>query len=244
MIDGSPAPRALPLPARWIGALGYLTLYVVESLGRFGRFLGAAVGLVFLPPLKLGRVAGRVYFIGFKSLTIVILTGAFTGMALGLQVFLTLQRVGSEAFVGPAVGIALVRELPGMVGDAVAAALAGRSMSAIGGEPGAGLAELRQMISEAVADAVEQHGKISMLMDIRDFTGVTPGGLYGDAKFGVQDVPDMEKLAVVGSKKWEEVMTNALGWISHGSIRYFEEDQMKEARAWVQTPLETTSKNK
>jgi phospholipid/cholesterol/gamma-HCH transport system permease protein len=98
-------PRALPPPARWIGTLGYLTLYVVGSLGRFGRFLGHAAALVFIPPLKMGRLAGRIYFIGFKSLIIVILTGAFTGMALGLQVFLTLQRVGSEAFVGTAVGI-------------------------------------------------------------------------------------------------------------------------------------------
>ena len=50
MTDGSPAPRALPLPARWIGALGYLTLYVVESLGRFGRFLGEYIIATLLPP--------------------------------------------------------------------------------------------------------------------------------------------------------------------------------------------------
>ena len=49
-------PRALPPPARWIGTLGYLTLYVVGSLGRFGRFLGHAAALVFIPPLKLGRL--------------------------------------------------------------------------------------------------------------------------------------------------------------------------------------------
>ena len=73
-----------------------LVLYIVESLGRFGRFLGQALALVFVPPLKVGRLVARVHFIGFKSLTIVILTGAFTGMALGLQVFLVLQRVGPE----------------------------------------------------------------------------------------------------------------------------------------------------
>ncbi|HZE35558.1 MAG TPA: hypothetical protein VE482_03590, partial [Candidatus Eisenbacteria bacterium] len=60
MTDGAPMPRALPPPARWIGSLGHLTLYIVESLGRFGRFLGHAVALAIIPPLKLGRLAGRI----------------------------------------------------------------------------------------------------------------------------------------------------------------------------------------
>jgi phospholipid/cholesterol/gamma-HCH transport system permease protein len=128
--EGPPMPRALPPPARWIGTLGYLTLYVVGLLGRFGRFLGHAAALVFIPPLKLGRLAGRIYFIGFKSLIIVILTGAFTGMALGLQVFLTLQRVGSEAFVGPAVGISLLRELGPVLTAVFVTGLAGSALTA------------------------------------------------------------------------------------------------------------------
>jgi len=128
--EGSAGPTPWPLPLRLIEALGWLALYIVASLGRFGRFLGEAVALVFIPPLKLGRLAGRIYFIGFKSLTIVILTGGFTGMALGLQVFLTLQRVGSEAFVGPAVGIALVRELGPVLTAVFVTGLAGSALTA------------------------------------------------------------------------------------------------------------------
>ena len=130
MKEGSAGPASWPLPLRLLEALGWLALYIVESLGRFGRFLGEAVALVFIPPLKLARLAGRIYFIGFKSLTIVILTGGFTGMALGLQVFLTLQRVGSEAFVGPAVGIALVRELGPVLTAVFVTGLAGSALTA------------------------------------------------------------------------------------------------------------------
>ncbi len=130
MTDWSAGHEAWPLPARCVEALGGRTLYLVESIGRFGRFLGQAVALVFIPPLKFRRLVGRVYFIGFKSLTIVILTGAFTGMALGLQVFLTLQRVGSEAFVGPAVGIALVRELGPVLTAVFVTGLAGSALTA------------------------------------------------------------------------------------------------------------------
>lgn len=127
---GSAGSQTWPLPARWVEALGRIVLYLVESLGRFGRFLGEAAALTFIPPLKLGQLLRRVYAIGFKSLTIVILTGTFTGMALGLQVFLTLQRVGSEAFVGPAVGIALVRELGPVLTAVFVTGLAGSALTA------------------------------------------------------------------------------------------------------------------
>jgi phospholipid/cholesterol/gamma-HCH transport system permease protein len=128
--NGSAGPATLPLGVRWIEALGRNLLYLMESLGRFGRFLAQAVTLAFIPPIKMGQLIRRVYSIGFKSLTIVMLTGAFTGMALGLQVFLTLQRVGSEAFVGPAVGIALVRELGPVLTAVFVTGLAGSALTA------------------------------------------------------------------------------------------------------------------
>ena len=63
------------------------------------------------PPLKFWAFIDRINFIGFRSLLIILLTGAFTGMVLGLQIFLTLSRFGSEAFLGPAVALSLIREL-------------------------------------------------------------------------------------------------------------------------------------
>ena len=70
---------------------------------------------------------------GFRSLSVILLTGAFTGMVLGLQGMLMLQRVGSEAFVGPLVAIALVREL----GPVLAALMVtGRAGSALAAEIG------------------------------------------------------------------------------------------------------------
>src|SRR5215510_6937864 len=98
MFSSSP-PDPWPLPLR-----------VVEALGRFGLFLVQAIAATFIPPFKLGRLLDRIHFIGFRSLTIVILTGAFTGMVLGLQIFLVLSRFGSEAYLGPAVALSLIRE--------------------------------------------------------------------------------------------------------------------------------------
>src|SRR5258705_7290730 len=84
---------------------------MVLGLGQFGRFFIQAAGYTVIPPFKFGRLVDRIHFIGFRSLTIVVLTGAFTGMVLGLQIFLTLSRFGSEAFLGPAVALSLIRQL-------------------------------------------------------------------------------------------------------------------------------------
>ena len=121
---------AQPLPVRMIGGLGAVTLDVVQSLGRFGRFLAQAVSFAVIPPIKVGRIVERIHFIGFRSLTIVILTGAFTGMVLGLQIFLVLSRFGSEAFLGPAVALSLIRELGPVLCALIVTGRAGSALTA------------------------------------------------------------------------------------------------------------------
>jgi phospholipid/cholesterol/gamma-HCH transport system permease protein len=123
-------PAAVPLPLRPLEGLGRIVLDIVQSLGRFGRFLGEAAAFAFVPPFKLARLVDRINFIGFQSLTIVILTGAFTGMVLGLQVFLTLTRFGAEGFLGPAVALALIRELGPVLCAVFVTGLAGSALTA------------------------------------------------------------------------------------------------------------------
>jgi phospholipid/cholesterol/gamma-HCH transport system permease protein len=119
-----------PLALRPVEGLGRVVLEVIESLGRFGRFLGHAAPLMVLPPVKVGRVVERIHFIGFRSLTIIVLTGAFTGMVLALQIFLVLSRFGSEAFLGPAVALALIRELGPVLCSLIVAGRAGSALTA------------------------------------------------------------------------------------------------------------------
>jgi phospholipid/cholesterol/gamma-HCH transport system permease protein len=119
-----------PAPLRPIAGLGHVSLEVVEALGRFGVFFLRAIRYAVTPPFKLGRLVDRVHFIGFRSLTIVVLTGAFTGMVLGLQVFLTLSRFGSEAYLGPAVALSLIRELGPVLCAVFVTGLAGSALTA------------------------------------------------------------------------------------------------------------------
>jgi len=119
-----------PVALRPVEAVGRVTLDLVEALGRFGRFLRPAAPLMVLPPVKVGRIVERIHFIGFRSLTIIVLTGAFTGMVLALQIFLVLSRFGSEAFLGPAVALALIRELGPVLCSLIVAGRAGSALTA------------------------------------------------------------------------------------------------------------------
>jgi phospholipid/cholesterol/gamma-HCH transport system permease protein len=110
--------------------LGRAGIYALHSLGRFGLFLGRALAWVLVPPFKVGQLLHRVWFVGFRSLSVILLTGAFTGMVLGLQGMLMLQRVGSEAFVGPLVAIALIRELGPVLAALMVTGRAGSALTA------------------------------------------------------------------------------------------------------------------
>ena len=103
--------ESVPRSLRPFEAIGRRTIGVVDALGRFGTFLGVALGLLVTPPFKLRAFIGRIHYIGFNSLLIILLTGSFTGMVLGLQIYVTLSRFGSEAYLGPAVALSLIREI-------------------------------------------------------------------------------------------------------------------------------------
>ncbi len=114
----------------WLGLLGAWTLGQLASMGRMALFLGASVVGAVVPPFRARRLLGQVYFMGAQSLGVICLTGAFTGMVLGLQGFFTLRKFGSEALLGPAVALSLLRELGPVLAALMVTARAGSAMAA------------------------------------------------------------------------------------------------------------------
>src|SRR5204863_8935168 len=70
------------------------------------------------------------YFTGVLSLIIVLVSGLFVGMVLGLQGYQTLQTYGSESALGVLVALSLVRELGPVVSALLFASRAGSAMTA------------------------------------------------------------------------------------------------------------------
>jgi phospholipid/cholesterol/gamma-HCH transport system permease protein len=75
-------------------------------------------------------VIREIYFTGVLSLIIIVVSGLFVGMVLGLQGYETLQKYGSESAVGTLVALSLVRELGPVVAALLFASRAGSAITA------------------------------------------------------------------------------------------------------------------
>ncbi len=179
-------------PMSIVRKLGAGTLSHLRRLGVMGLFLVQTFFYALIPPLKFNRFLKQIRFIGFQSIIVILLTGGFSGMVLGFQGFYSLSRFGSDAFLGPMVGLALIKELGPVI---TALMVTGRAGSAIAAEIGI------MRISEQI-DALELMGFnpyrylmvpnllaaiicLPLLTAIFDVMGIFGGYLIGGKLLGV-----------------------------------------------------------
>jgi hypothetical protein len=84
------------------------------------------------------------------------------------------------------------------------------------------------------ARLVKQHGKLRVLFEMVDFHGWEAAALWADVKFDLTHFSDIERLAMVGDKKWEKGMSMFCRPFTTAKIRYFDRAAGGEARAWLQ----------
>jgi phospholipid/cholesterol/gamma-HCH transport system permease protein len=99
-------------------------------MGRMLLFMLATFAWLARPPLRPFQILKQLYFIGFKSTFVVVLTAAFTGMVLGLQIYYTLRKFGSEGVLGSVVALSMIRELGPVLAALMVTARAGSAMTA------------------------------------------------------------------------------------------------------------------
>lgn len=117
----------------FINFLGKSTLDICTYTGEFTLFLIHALRTAVTSRLKFAKTFTQMNRIGVESLSIVVLTGLFTGMVLALQTYIGFQRVGGEQFIGAIVALGLIRELGPVL---TALMVTGRAGSAITAEIG------------------------------------------------------------------------------------------------------------
>lgn len=82
---------------------------------------------------------------------------------------------------------------------------------------------------------MDRHGKIRVLLETRDFRGWDAGALWEDIKFNWEHFSDIERLAIVGEKKWEKGMATFCKPFTTAEIRFFEPAEIAEAQRWVES---------
>jgi len=80
---------------------------------------------------------------------------------------------------------------------------------------------------------VPLHGKLRVLFDMIGFRGWEAGALWEDVKFDVKHFADIDRLAMVGDKKWEHGMAAFCKPFTTAAVRYFDHTEYPEARNWL-----------
>jgi phospholipid/cholesterol/gamma-HCH transport system permease protein len=179
------------------GILRKLGAMVVDGVWRLGlatRFFLAILRYSGQSFRRLPLTIREIYFSGVLSLLIILVSGLFIGLVLGLQGYEILQRFGSSEALGTMVALSLLREL----GPVVAALLfASRAGSAVTAEIGLmktteQLQAMDMMAVNPVARVVAPRfwgGVISMPLLAAMFStmGIFGGWLIGVVAIGVDN---------------------------------------------------------
>jgi phospholipid/cholesterol/gamma-HCH transport system permease protein len=174
----------------------------VFEVQEYLRLIRQIVRGVTSRPVYFRDIVEQLDNIGIGSLTVVVLTGVFTGMVLALQTGMTLDRFGARSVVGRLVGATMIKEL----GPALTALMVtGRVGSGIAAELGSmvvtdQIAALRSLGTDPVRKLVVPRvlaGTIMLpiLTVVSDAVGIL-GGL----------VISVTQLHVAGSIYWTNVL--------------------------------------
>ncbi len=154
----------------------------IATFQDFILLSGRAVKNIFRTPHYVDDIFMQMDIIGVGSLPVVILTGLFTGMVMGMQMARALAVYGATGQVGQIVAITLVRELGPVL---TALMVAGRNASGIASELGSmkvteqidamralGTDPIQKLVTpRLIATAVT----LPMLTVIADFMGILGG---------------------------------------------------------------------
>jgi phospholipid/cholesterol/gamma-HCH transport system permease protein len=171
--------------------VGKRTIKIINDLGAAIIFFTLAFLRIFRPK-QFREIVQQVFYIGAKSSNIVMLIGLFTGMVLGLQLYHTLTKVGSEGFLGSVVALSLIRELGPVLTAIMITARAGSAMTAeigilriseqIDALYTMRIDPMRYLISPRIAAAVISFPLLTAFFDL---VGILGGYLSGVVLLGV-----------------------------------------------------------
>lgn len=89
--------------------------------------------------------------------------------------------------------------------------------------------ELLPVLNEKVG----QYDKVRWYLELDNFDGLEGKAFWQDEAFDVSNLNDFERVAMVGEKKWEVLMTDLMKPFTSAEVKYFEPGENEEAERWV-----------
>ena len=80
---------------------------------------------------------------------------------------------------------------------------------------------------------VRQHGYLRILFDMTHFHGWESNAMWEDIRGGVNHFIYIERLGMVGKKKWQQGMAIFCKPFTKAMIHYFNDSGTAEARNWI-----------
>lgn len=114
---------------RFFTFVGRTVISWVDNLGAAAVFLWLALWQIFRRG-QFTKTVTQIYYIGARSITIIMLVSLFTGMVLGLQAHHALTKFGAAGAVGSLVALSLIMELGPVLTAIMITARAGSAIAA------------------------------------------------------------------------------------------------------------------
>ena len=80
---------------------------------------------------------------------------------------------------------------------------------------------------------LKDRGKLRLLFDATEMEGWDAGALWQEAKFDMKHLSDIDRLAMVGARRWQQALEAAVKPFAHPTMRYFDVSEVIAARDWL-----------
>lgn len=206
-----------------IESLGSNVLAGIEQTGRTFNLLLLVLWQVVRPPYRLYPIVRQIYFIGARSMSLIIISGITIGMVLGLQFYNILERFGSVNLLGAGVALSVIRELGPVM---TALMVVGRAGSSITAE--LGIMRITEQVDALECMAISPSkflvapkliaGLISvpLLTAIFDFVALFGGYFVGVVMFGVAEGSYMN--GMIDAVQWQDVRLGLIKSLIFGGL--------------------------
>ncbi|MGB0099519.1 MAG: STAS/SEC14 domain-containing protein [Nocardioides sp.] len=81
--------------------------------------------------------------------------------------------------------------------------------------------------------AAHERGAVRLLYVLPDDTSYSPGAMWADTKLWAGNMRGWERIAIATDADWLENAVKAFGWLMPGEVKLFDDDEVREAKAWL-----------